>query len=608
MPRHLVICVLATLAWSSAALATGRTWILPINERQGNGWIEEQPVVNGPRGYAGTHEGRYWWAQGFDGVRRVYWKFAPPFAPTDPEILNTTEEPNPEPRLYHVELWRVGANTNAYNVVTVDPNGWINNHFVRYPYTPWNGQFNSNDQWIKSNTEASGPIDFVMGGNGPQTPLGIFDPETSTSLAACANVNGAMVWARRGSDLYVHFNQSFYNSSTRLAFSALRITELNALPANTCDPATYGGPVDLRCIGNTDPLYGLGKSAWWDTPNGEPFGNGPTKMLAAGDSTLGAEGWVLPCFSSFRQANDPTKIPVALSPGLPPDGNYVAQLGASGEIAFKLRYDGMNSIQWDAGEGNLLSPFYNARVFTLNQVAGREFVVGRYGTLYLLSVKSGGSNGRLNVTLHYEDATTEIVQPLLYDWFGTNGDATAMAVGVNGELRSSGAIGFRRIRGSGVESAGNFTDAQNADWIGYPGNGGDTNGAFLFVHPVPVNATKELVRVDLGVEADGRGFGGRINVIAASFGPPPCNTPAFDVVGAGPDGLEPDGSVDMNDFGVFQRCYTGTGLISESNMAECRCFDRDGNGAVDVGDFNRFVACSTGPASGVPAPIGCDAP
>lgn len=53
-----------------------------------------------------------------------------------------------------------------------------------------------------------------------------------------------------------------------------------------------------------------------------------------------------------------------------------------------------------------------------------------------------------------------------------------------------------------------------------------------------------------------------------------------------------DGDVDMNDFGGFQRCYTGAGgTLPASPM--CPQLDRDGDNDVDEVDFNAFNACST---------------
>jgi hypothetical protein len=69
-----------------------------------------------------------------------------------------------------------------------------------------------------------------------------------------------------------------------------------------------------------------------------------------------------------------------------------------------------------------------------------------------------------------------------------------------------------------------------------------------------------------------------------------CHTPFADA--------DNDGDVDQEDFGVFQRCYTGTGLgpvPSGAGFEYCTCFDRNNAGDVDQADWSKFEACATGP-------------
>ncbi len=69
--------------------------------------------------------------------------------------------------------------------------------------------------------------------------------------------------------------------------------------------------------------------------------------------------------------------------------------------------------------------------------------------------------------------------------------------------------------------------------------------------------------------------------------PGQCNTPAADADG--------DHDVDLDDFGVFQRCY-GTGSVDARGV--CRCMDLDATGAsadqIDNADFIAFKACAGG--------------
>lgn len=71
----------------------------------------------------------------------------------------------------------------------------------------------------------------------------------------------------------------------------------------------------------------------------------------------------------------------------------------------------------------------------------------------------------------------------------------------------------------------------------------------------------------------------------------PCNRPFADA--------DADRDVDMDDFGVFQRCFTGTAgslpAVPESGYS-CTCFDRDDANGVDATDLAAFEACMTGPA------------
>lgn len=86
-----------------------------------------------------------------------------------------------------------------------------------------------------------------------------------------------------------------------------------------------------------------------------------------------------------------------------------------------------------------------------------------------------------------------------------------------------------------------------------------------------------------------------------------CNIPRFDADG--------DKDVDQEDFGIFQRCYTGTtpGLVTTA----CACFDWDlaaSDGFIDQADYGAFQRCliggggihGSGPT--IPADPNCDKP
>ncbi len=62
-----------------------------------------------------------------------------------------------------------------------------------------------------------------------------------------------------------------------------------------------------------------------------------------------------------------------------------------------------------------------------------------------------------------------------------------------------------------------------------------------------------------------------------------------------------DGDIDMDDFGIFQRCYNPGGAIPAVPV-NCACFDRAAPfGQIDHDDFTAFVNCAIGSGSGVPA-------
>ncbi len=52
-----------------------------------------------------------------------------------------------------------------------------------------------------------------------------------------------------------------------------------------------------------------------------------------------------------------------------------------------------------------------------------------------------------------------------------------------------------------------------------------------------------------------------------------------------------DGDVDANDFGAFQRCYTGPhGGVPD----DCLCYNRNADDGIDGDDFAKFANCATG--------------
>jgi hypothetical protein len=70
--------------------------------------------------------------------------------------------------------------------------------------------------------------------------------------------------------------------------------------------------------------------------------------------------------------------------------------------------------------------------------------------------------------------------------------------------------------------------------------------------------------------------------------PDPCGVPFADG--------DKDGDVDQNDFGLWQRCFSGPGPEEWPDPIACGCFDRDGDTDVDQEDFGAFQICISGAA------------
>ena len=67
-----------------------------------------------------------------------------------------------------------------------------------------------------------------------------------------------------------------------------------------------------------------------------------------------------------------------------------------------------------------------------------------------------------------------------------------------------------------------------------------------------------------------------------------------------PGDMDADNDVDQVDFGAFQSCYSGHGVVY---AAGCELADLDGDGNVDVGDFDLFQRCMSG--ANVPVSLDC---
>ena len=553
-PRLFTSCMLVLGALTASAQAQ-RAWIVYPSEFQGNGWHTVP---------SGDYDGRaFRWGSGWDGVRRVYWDVTAGNAVP----VNHSDLFPVKPALYYVQQWIPTTTPNGieWGWLPIEANftgSWL--HPDGWPYErsiPWAGAFGQNRQWIGMDLDSpSGTWDDA--GPGPQAP--------DTADCHAPGGSGRHLWIKRNTALYTKFDFGF--PPPPHAATAVMLTEAYPEPV-TCVAATLGGPVDLRCLGNADPLYGVS----------EIFGNSDYQsfldLTIDGQLALAAEGYTaFDCVNPGEPYNQP------IGQGLPQDGVYTAVL-PQGDAIFQLRYDGLNTLKWHSGQFS--GPFDRNRVFTLNGVPGREFVEANYGKASVLFTSSGdNSGGQIVFEFVYTDATSSSSTANLFNWFDSDGDQTAAAVGVGGQRRADGGIGFQRINEKG--------ESRTA-------GGGTTNGAFLFVHTAEVDSCKRLARVNISINNEANG---QIQIVAITLGATTacCSTPWADA--------DKDGDVDSADFGPIQACFNGLPSSGPETVfiEGCSCFDADDNTLVDVGDLDAFVNCATGP--GIPfdlqaPPQGC---
>lgn len=175
------------------------------------------------------------------------------------------------------------------------------------------------------------------------------------------------------------------------------------------------------------------------------------------------------------------------------------------------------------------------------------------------------------------------------------------------------------LLGSNYQAELNGLALTHLGWSDYTGNGGDRasvwqvdalsfydnpDGAFNAINGgTPLPSAGACCNSD-GTCTDGvtsltcTGAGGTWQgpctlCVSTTCPQPPCPDPVFDA--------DSDGDVDMDDFGAFQRCYTGP---DQPRTAGCHCYDRDNNNRVDMGDYEAFKLCASG--SNVPVNVNCD--
>jgi hypothetical protein len=77
-----------------------------------------------------------------------------------------------------------------------------------------------------------------------------------------------------------------------------------------------------------------------------------------------------------------------------------------------------------------------------------------------------------------------------------------------------------------------------------------------------------------------------------------ADTESWQVLVKAKGDIDRDGDCDQIDFGLFQACFSGTGVARTS---DCGDADLDGNNDVAVADFEKFRECLSGPSVAVEA-------
>ncbi len=200
--KRLMVVSLTLLLVSTvpAGASPGDSWILPLADRLGGGWIEHPGA-----GYGGASA---WEGVGMDIVRRAYWKMDAPTIPA------TTE-------LYTIEYFIPTDGPNNWQPIESQIGGSAGEAYPMDADIPWAGAYGTNHQYIGAFSPGT-PGTWHTTGPGPQTP---------EDASYNAGPNGIYMWLHRDSWLYAKWD---YGWSIDNTVSAIRITQI------TPEPATLG--------------------------------------------------------------------------------------------------------------------------------------------------------------------------------------------------------------------------------------------------------------------------------------------------------------------------------------------------------------------------------
>jgi hypothetical protein len=145
------------------------------------------------------------------------------------------------------------------------------------------------------------------------------------------------------------------------------------------------------------------------------------------------------------------------------------------------------------------------------------------------------------------------------------------------------------VRNSGTDTL-NYTIADDAEWLDVSPASGSNTG-----QPDPITVSFQTAAMATG------SYSAAITISAAGAVNSPQTVAVALEVRNKPGDFDGDGDVDQDDFGYFQRCFTGSGNGQTEPACQAARLDEDID--VDGDDFTIFQGCLSG--AGVPSDAEC---
>jgi hypothetical protein len=160
-------------------------------------------------------------------------------------------------------------------------------------------------------------------------------------------------------------------------------------------------------------------------------------------------------------------------------------------------------------------------------------------------------------------------------------DISPTALNVSAIVQTDGLAQTLSIRNSGTQTL-NYAISTNASW--------------LQVSPDSGSVTTGMDTLDVTFETNALAIGqyeAIITAVAVGATNSPQTVPVSLIISGKPGDFDADGDVDQEDFGHFQRCYSGSGIVQTDPTCANADMDRDND--VDQVDFELFQRCISGP-------------